>query len=343
MSHFTVLVVGEDIEHELAPYQENNMGTCPREFMEFTDQEDEFQEEYETGTQTMIRSWTKLYSLYDERFQNPAYNPFSGEPGERYVYPPGSEKVEVAFKETYPTFEKFCRDYHGHKKRDPDKGRYGYWENPQARWDWYQVGGRWAGHWRIKPEFQSEYADQVPNFSHGWDAESIKAVSGQCRVDTALKKHIDFAAMRAEAEKGAGETWDKVHEVIKDLPSIVPWPEVREIKFPSDIEAARKFYNAQPAIAAITQWNQKNDYPLGVFYEMELLMQPREVYVKDAGDCAAVTHAVLKNRQWAEQGNMGWWGCVRDEKDPQTWGAIFQKFIDSLADDDRLTVVDCHI
>jgi hypothetical protein len=33
--HFTVLVKGEDVEELLAPYQENNMGTCPEEFMEF--------------------------------------------------------------------------------------------------------------------------------------------------------------------------------------------------------------------------------------------------------------------------------------------------------------------
>lgn len=34
--HFTVLVKGDDVHKLLAPYQENNMGTCPDEFMEFT-------------------------------------------------------------------------------------------------------------------------------------------------------------------------------------------------------------------------------------------------------------------------------------------------------------------
>lgn len=33
--HFTVLVKGDDVHGLLAPYQENNMGTCPDEFMVF--------------------------------------------------------------------------------------------------------------------------------------------------------------------------------------------------------------------------------------------------------------------------------------------------------------------
>ena len=33
--HFTVLVVGDNLEEQLAPFQENNMGDCPAEHMEF--------------------------------------------------------------------------------------------------------------------------------------------------------------------------------------------------------------------------------------------------------------------------------------------------------------------
>lgn len=37
MSHFCVLVVGEDVKKQLAPYQENNMGDCPGEFQKLLD------------------------------------------------------------------------------------------------------------------------------------------------------------------------------------------------------------------------------------------------------------------------------------------------------------------
>lgn len=39
MSHFTVGVICKelnDYEKLLAPYQENNMGDCPKEYLEFT-------------------------------------------------------------------------------------------------------------------------------------------------------------------------------------------------------------------------------------------------------------------------------------------------------------------
>ncbi len=70
MSHFTVLVIGDNWEEQLAPYQENNMGTCPKEYLEWVPDE------------------------------------------------------------------------------DADDG--GYWENPNRKWDWYLMGGRWTGFFKLK-------------------------------------------------------------------------------------------------------------------------------------------------------------------------------------------------
>jgi len=44
----------------------------------------------------------------------------------------------------YPTFDTFLEKYYGYKKNE--SGYYGYWKNPQAKWDWYEVGGRFANH-----------------------------------------------------------------------------------------------------------------------------------------------------------------------------------------------------
>ena len=47
MSHFTVLVVTEtadQLEAALAPFQENNMGDCPREFLQFFSTQEEVEE-----------------------------------------------------------------------------------------------------------------------------------------------------------------------------------------------------------------------------------------------------------------------------------------------------------
>ena len=45
MSHFTVAVITESldkVDELLAPYQENNMGNCPKEYLEFYDIEEEY-------------------------------------------------------------------------------------------------------------------------------------------------------------------------------------------------------------------------------------------------------------------------------------------------------------
>lgn len=88
MSHFSVAVItttglDQDVEKLLAPFQENNMGDCPKQYLEFVELKgDEIDEEYD----------------------------------------------EV----------------------DALTGKYGYWENPNAKWDFYRVGGRASGILKLK-------------------------------------------------------------------------------------------------------------------------------------------------------------------------------------------------
>lgn len=58
--------------------------------------------------------------------------------------------------------------------------------NPNAEWDWYEIGGRWAGKIRVKEGVEYE----MPNFSWGWPEEEKKKVLAERRADTALLKDI---------------------------------------------------------------------------------------------------------------------------------------------------------
>jgi hypothetical protein len=40
---------------------------------------------------------------------------------------------------------------------------------------------------------------------------------------------------------------------------------------------------------------------------------------------------------------MGWWACVANEKNMDEWNDQFKELIESVSDDTKLTVVDCHI
>lgn len=57
MSHFKVAVVVKhesDVERLLAPFQENNMGDCPKEYLEFYSQQKEVEQEYENDKRPMV-------------------------------------------------------------------------------------------------------------------------------------------------------------------------------------------------------------------------------------------------------------------------------------------------
>ena len=54
---------------------------------------------------------------------------------------------------------------------------------------------------------------------------------------------------------------------------------------------------------------------------------------------------VTEEGDWIERGDMGWWGCVSNEKDSNIWESEFKNYIKSLDPEDNLlvTVVDFHI
>ena len=68
MSHFTVMVIGENPEEQLAPYQENNMGDCPQEFLEFNDE-----------TERLTKSWEELTD--EERSEFNSFEEFAKDEG----------------------------------------------------------------------------------------------------------------------------------------------------------------------------------------------------------------------------------------------------------------------
>lgn len=55
---------------------------------------------------------------------------------------------EVKEKYGYETWSEFMREYYGFIR--DEEGVWGYMSNPNAKWDWYQVGGRWDCFFRTK-------------------------------------------------------------------------------------------------------------------------------------------------------------------------------------------------
>jgi hypothetical protein len=330
MSHFTVLVITDshdEVEDALAPFQENNMGDCPMKYMEFHDTAEEFRVEY--AKNDSYRKWVNesgvTRSPYDEFFRL-GNGSMPNEP------PPGYVERMVPIQETYPTFELFVQEWHGHSGPDEDTGEYGYWFNPNAKWDWWLIGGRWRNFFKVKPRAISYHGDPGV-FNRDEEAKEDFA-------DAATKDSIDIEWMRDNAASKAAVAYDSYQSAVSGHPPIILWDDIRA-KHPDNkegIDKARKEYHDQSGIVAL------NEAKINTFFSgPEDYQCTREEYIERAKAQALGTFAVLKDGQWYEKGSVGWWGMVADEKEEDVWTAEFAKLIDDLPDDKWLTVVDCHI
>lgn len=307
MSHYTVLVIGDDVEKALAPFQENNMDDCPREFLKFHDTEDENRNDYETGTVEMVQldNGERVYT-WDEHFK-------SGGIFDRVTtIPEHLQRIQVAHKDRW-TFEEYMKEFCGTESRDPEMNRFGYWENPNKKWDWWKIGGRWANKLLLKDGTRAD----------------------ECEI-----QHLDLDGLRAETKAKAERDWDNLHSAIHHLPAPTPWKLIRE-KHENNIDAAREEYRDQPAIKFLNA--NKDDELRFALLDNEDLLEPREQYIAGQVAEAFITFAVIKDGKWFERGKMGWWACVSGEKDPETWVSQFNNLLESLPFGTQITVVDCHI
>lgn len=112
---------------------------------------------------------------------------------------------QIPYVNIYPTFEAYQKDF-CESVRDPDKNRYGYWHNPNAKWDWYEMGGRWTG------AFKAKQGTPVVLGRPG----VFKNTPEEGFVDQIAYKDIDFVGME-KAHKAKGEQyWQEYQDKLKD-------------------------------------------------------------------------------------------------------------------------------
>lgn len=294
MSHFTVLVIGPDPEKQLAPYQENNAGDCPKEYLEFHDVEEKYRKQYE----------------------------------------------EISHKEKYATFEEFMKDRAGYKEKDKVTGKYGYWENPNAKWDWYAFEGHWRGFFKLKHPNRKTVLGSLGAFCNLPEFDS----------DQALKKDIDFEGMEEAEVQRAKEKYEMVERLFGgEIPKIEHrWKDIINEK---NEKYNKEFYRTQPALMKKEELRKqcypentcpfsKEERKILVWLDLEDYQCSKEEYIQTAKAQAYTTFAVVKDGKWYDRSEMGWWGCVSNEDE---WCNKFHTLIHDLPDETLLSVYDYHI
>jgi hypothetical protein len=457
MSHFTVLVIGDKVEEQLAPYQENNMGDCPGEYLEFNDITEEERNNYENkttsefycssrsswGLEVSEQVWELLHNLYQfnggftvdlNTFKDQGILPVTITVNKRYrCYKTGAKEYpekhiwievlqkmdsenkckikvinppkEIPLKEEYKTFEEYMDDYCG---REPnEEGRYGYWENPNAKWDWWKVGGRWNGFFKLKKKLKLVDPDGISNdlgFSKGeienflnmakndrdkflkiidkYGSKSMeiketifrlleenyadgdlgspgvfgndKSKDYEGRADSALKRDIDLEFMENEAAEKSKDRYETIEKFYGKIPKVEKlWKDLFEQYEKGEItyQEARKGYHSQKAVklkeslteGLIEDKFSKETISFIRWHDLEDYQLSKDEYVERARKNCLTTFAVLKDGKWYEKGELGWWGCVSNEKDEEEWANQFYHLINTIPEDTLLTVVDCHI
>ncbi len=123
MSHFTVLVIGPNPEKQLEPYDESiEVGKYQRKLVS------------EEDKQSFLETYTTPSTDRD-------YAEMSEEDAE-------ANKL-LSFDELY---EKYGEDWNGHEWEKNEAGEWAEFStyNPKSKWDWYMLGGRWSGFFKVK-------------------------------------------------------------------------------------------------------------------------------------------------------------------------------------------------
>lgn len=157
MSHFSLMVrlPAKTLEEEIpSSVRKLLLSYCESEdefdtpeeaarYFVFKDVEDEYRHQYETDVFKAIRLASgELFHTFDERFRGPGF--LSG-----FEYPDDSVAVDCTPPEMYPTFEDYMNRYAGYESRHQPQNRYGHLRNPNKKWDWYEIGGRWGNFFHL--------------------------------------------------------------------------------------------------------------------------------------------------------------------------------------------------
>lgn len=212
-------------------------------------------------------------------------------------------------KKGSPLTLKAYAEQQGYEVRDD--GKIGHMTNPNAKWDWWAIGGRWNG-WLEKNQFQ---LGELP-----------------------------LEQLHREAETRAAKDYDEKHAIIAGRP-VDSWETVvarhKEKNGGKEstkmVDAARKEYWEQPVM---TDLHAKK---ISIWDGIEQYLVSKEEFLRRARLSAVLPYVIVHNGEWYERGQMGWWGMSSGDKSVEEWSTKVSALLNDLSSETWITVVDFHI
>lgn len=182
--------------------------------------------------------------------------------------------------------------------------------NPNSKWDWYEIGGRWNKILLVKEEVK-DIEEGTPSWGN-LDSINKKAPEGFKWVTGAKIKDIEF-----EKAIEFNNTYNK---------SIRFWELYVEGQEPQNEEEKE-----------MIKWEiYKKEYYIERYETKENYAKINSIFT---------TWALLDEKGWHEKGEMGWFAMANDTKDSEL--LFIEKFTETIQkpenQDKYLVIVDCYI
>ena len=276
MSHFTVLVVtnpDQNPEDLLAPFQEGGIDELDRDLLNFDI-------EYEA------------YACVDE--------------ARRIVDDTKSDdkdKARLIKMLANKEYKDIVKEWGGYS--EDEDGNLGYWSNDNAHWDWYVLGGRWAGMLKVFKGKKGQLGQR------GVFNEKEKIPKYHC--DQAVFADIDFDGMLKDKLNNCKKWYSKAIKILE-----------KEICKGQTKEKAQQEANWQTGID-LKEFDSQKKYL-------------DKIEKEDFHTFAFIN----TDGEWIEEGDMGWFGVVSG-RDIKTYQEAFNLMMKNIKPDQTLSVYDCHI
>ena len=214
----------------------------------------------------------------------------------------------------YRTIGEFASKFHG-CEYDEDHKAFGYYCNPNAMWDWYQIGGRWPVTFLVK-DTCTEYS--FGERSWGNDDEDYPCPEGYMWVSAARKKDIEWDVMKQWYLEQAKKRFTALESMfVTGLMEPGKYMQVKEGCVYSFLDLIYKIGETEDEYLARMKVVDDRKYPVS-FCDL------------------------IDDDDWLSQGH-DYQNPDREEELALTWEETIQQFIEDLDDDDVLVSVDYHM
>lgn len=385
MSHFQVFVITNEepdddiIEKALLPYHKF-ASTGLDVYIVEEDISQETLADYQTkNTHRIFSPDGQSFNAYDDLF----YRDATVEELEKDRFtlrvrdiPDGWEEREVPINSVM-TFIEFIKYWHGWTPvpfdAEPDldgDDKFGYCKlkedgyiekivrrhNPNSKWDWYVIGGRFGGYLIAKSN-SAQTASGVPG---AFGPNSRQKESSGC--DIIRRGDMDFEAMRNRNIEDRRGYWTEVLSKCLEETDCETEADVfaHWANFANNVDAATQRWEAEgPDVRRWEWWKIAEGLPEEFVSSLnsgipQIISDPffglgideSNPDIQDWINSALpfTTYAVLHcDRGWIARGEMGWFGMSSDKVSQKDWQEQVVKMIEELPEDYWITAVDCHI